>query len=96
MPNGNPRENVERALPIRQNLDDSRVPSHRWTSEVEPGALAQLRNMTRLPIIHGHVAAMPNEHASNAGIGCGMVAARHRQLHRLMRARSQGDLCEGL
>jgi tRNA-splicing ligase RtcB len=33
---------------------------------VEATALSQLRNIARLPIVHGHVAAMPDVHA---GIG---------------------------
>jgi tRNA-splicing ligase RtcB len=40
------------------------VPIKTWTSgvPVEAEALAQLRNIARLPIVHGFVAAMPDVH----------------------------------
>lgn len=37
-----------------------------WTDDIEPAALQQLLNVAQLPIVHGHVAAMPDVHA---GIG---------------------------
>src|SRR5262245_21327318 len=43
-------------------------PIKAWVEGVpfEPGALQQVRNVARLPIVYGHVAVMPDVHA---GIG---------------------------
>ena len=53
-------------MPIAFELKDGRVPVKVWTPDLEPAARRQLENVARLPIVHGHVAAMPDVHA---GIG---------------------------
>jgi tRNA-splicing ligase RtcB len=53
-------------MPVRQELNEGRVPVKIYTGEVEPAARAQLANISRLPIVHHHVAAMPDVHL---GIG---------------------------
>src|SRR5437899_2868367 len=53
-------------MPVRQQLDEGRVPVKIYTGEVEPAARQQLVNISRLPIVHDHVAAMPDVHL---GIG---------------------------
>lgn len=53
-------------MPIAIELTGGRVPVKVWTPDLEPEARRQLENVSRLPIIHGHVAAMPDVHA---GIG---------------------------
>ncbi len=53
-------------MPVRLTIDDQKFPVKIFTDEVEPSAYRQLVNLARLPIIHGHVAAMPDVHA---GIG---------------------------
>ena len=53
-------------MPIAQELKEGRVPVKVWTDELEPSARRQLENMAQLPIVHGHIAAMPDVHA---GIG---------------------------
>ena len=53
-------------MPIALNLTHGRVPVKVWTSDLEPQARKQLENVANLPIVHGHVAAMPDVHA---GIG---------------------------
>jgi tRNA-splicing ligase RtcB len=53
-------------MPIQIELNEGRVPVKVWTQELEPLARQQLVNVARLPIVHGHVAAMPDVHA---GIG---------------------------
>ena len=50
----------------RQTIDNQKFPVKIFTEEVEPTAYKQLVNLARLPIIHGHVAAMPDVHT---GIG---------------------------
>jgi tRNA-splicing ligase RtcB (3'-phosphate/5'-hydroxy nucleic acid ligase) len=53
-------------MPVRKTIDDGGVPVHVWTDDVEAGALKQLVNVSRLPFVFRHVAAMPDVHA---GIG---------------------------
>jgi tRNA-splicing ligase RtcB len=47
-------------------LGKGRVPVKVWTQDIEPEAIQQLVNVSQLPIVHGHIAAMPDVHA---GIG---------------------------
>jgi tRNA-splicing ligase RtcB len=53
-------------MPIAQELSSGGVPIKVWTPDLEPEARRQLENVARLPIVHGHIAAMPDVHA---GIG---------------------------
>src|SRR5204862_6278790 len=53
-------------MPIAQELHAGGVPVKVWTPQLEPQAHRQLENVSRLPIVHGHIAAMPDVHA---GIG---------------------------
>ena len=51
---------------IQIELNKGRVPVKVWTRDIEPEAIRQLLNVASLPVVHGHVAAMPDVHA---GIG---------------------------
>jgi Uncharacterized conserved protein len=53
-------------MPVKLELRQGQVPVKIYTDQVEPAALAQLVNISRLPFIHSHVAAMPDVHL---GIG---------------------------
>jgi tRNA-splicing ligase RtcB (3'-phosphate/5'-hydroxy nucleic acid ligase) len=53
-------------MAIKRTIDKGRVPVKIWTDEVEHGALQQLINVSTLPIVHSHIAVMPDVHA---GIG---------------------------
>jgi tRNA-splicing ligase RtcB (3'-phosphate/5'-hydroxy nucleic acid ligase) len=53
-------------MTIKKIIEKGRVPVKVWTADVEHEALQQLINVSTLPIVHGHVAAMPDVHA---GIG---------------------------
>jgi tRNA-splicing ligase RtcB len=53
-------------MPIALELNSGGVPVKVWTPDLEASARRQLENVSRLPIIHGHIAAMPDVHA---GIG---------------------------
>ncbi len=53
-------------MPVRDEIREGRVPVKVYTGEIEPAARAQLVNISRLPIVHHHVAAMPDVHL---GIG---------------------------
>jgi tRNA-splicing ligase RtcB len=51
---------------IALTLNQGHVPVKIWTRDVDEQALAQLGNVAKLPIVHGHIAAMPDVHV---GIG---------------------------
>lgn len=53
-------------MSIQLTLNKGRVPVKVWTRDIETEALQQLLNVSQLPIVHGHIAAMPDVHA---GIG---------------------------
>jgi len=53
-------------MPVKQLIEGGRVPVKVFTADLEPQARAQLENVSRLPIVFGHIAAMPDVHA---GIG---------------------------
>jgi tRNA-splicing ligase RtcB len=53
-------------MPVRQQISEGLVPVKVYTGEIEPEARLQLVNVSRLPIVHHHVAAMPDVHL---GIG---------------------------
>src|SRR5262245_62446149 len=53
-------------MPVRQEISEGLVPVRVYTGEIEPAARLQLVNISRLPIVHHHVAAMPDVHL---GIG---------------------------
>jgi tRNA-splicing ligase RtcB (3'-phosphate/5'-hydroxy nucleic acid ligase) len=49
-------------MPVHSELTGGRVPVKVWTDELEESAARQLRNLATLPILHHHVAAMPDVH----------------------------------
>jgi tRNA-splicing ligase RtcB len=53
-------------MPVRQEIREGRVAVKVYTDAIEPAARAQLVNLSQLPIVHFHVAAMPDVHL---GIG---------------------------
>src|SRR5512138_1259997 len=53
-------------MPVRTEIREGRVPVSVYTAEIETEARQQLVNISKLPIVHHHVAAMPDVHL---GIG---------------------------
>jgi tRNA-splicing ligase RtcB len=53
-------------MPVRHEIAEGGVPVKVYTGDIEPEARQQLVNISRLPIVHHHVAAMPDVHL---GIG---------------------------
>jgi len=66
-------------MPILQEIREGIVPVKVYTGEIEPQARQQLVNISKLPIVHHHVAAMPDVHL---GIGAtvGSVIATLRAI----------------
>jgi tRNA-splicing ligase RtcB (3'-phosphate/5'-hydroxy nucleic acid ligase) len=63
-------------MPIRQVISEGRVPVKVYTDDVEAGARQQLVNLSQLPIIHHHVAAMPDVHAGIGATVGSVIATR--------------------
>ena len=53
-------------MPVHQEIREGRVPVRVYTGDMEAAARQQLVNISKLPIVHHHVAAMPDVHL---GIG---------------------------
>lgn len=53
-------------MPVLQEIREGRVPVKVYTADLDPAARQQLVNVSKLPIVHHHVAAMPDVHL---GIG---------------------------
>ena len=53
-------------MPVRTEIHEGLVPVKVYTGELEPAARLQLVNISKLPIVYHHVAAMPDVHL---GIG---------------------------
>src|SRR6266511_4001249 len=53
-------------MPVKEVIEQGRVPVEVFTDDLEASARQQLVNVSKLPIVHHHVAAMPDVHA---GIG---------------------------
>ena len=66
-------------MPVRQVLDRGGVPVKVFTDDVDEASLQQLGAVSRLPVVVGHVAAMPDVHV---GIGAtvGSVIPTRRAL----------------
>lgn len=59
---------------IQLTLNKGKVSAYVWTKDIEPEAIQQLVNMAQLPILHHHLAAMPDVHAG-VGATVGSVIA---------------------
>lgn len=49
-------------MPIQETLTGGFVPVYIYTTDIDAGARRQLELMSQLPILHGHIAAMPDVH----------------------------------
>jgi tRNA-splicing ligase RtcB len=66
-------------MPVRQTIEGGRVPVKVFTDDLEPHARQQLANVAQLPIVFGHVAAMPDVH-SGIGATVGSVIPTRRAI----------------
>ncbi len=66
-------------MPVRQIIEEGRVPVKIYTGDIEAQARQQLVNVSQLPIVHHHVAAMPDVH-TGIGATVGSVIATDRAI----------------
>ena len=64
-------------MPVRQEIAEGLVPVKVYTAEMEPQARQQLVNISRLPIVHHHVAAMPDVHLGIGATVGSVIPTRH-------------------
>src|SRR5689334_147517 len=64
-------------MPVRITLDQGWVPVKIFTDDIEAVALQQLVNVSKLPIVHGHIAAMPDVHAGIGATVGSVIPTRH-------------------
>lgn len=63
-------------MPVKQIIEEGLVPVKVYTDDIEPGARQQLVNLSRLPIVHHHVAAMPDVHLGIGATVGSVIATR--------------------
>jgi tRNA-splicing ligase RtcB len=65
-----------RLMPVRQQLNSGRVPVKIYTDEIELDAVRQLEQLSQLPFLHHHVAAMPDVHLGIGATVGAVIATR--------------------
>lgn len=63
-------------MPILKQLNKGRVPVKIFTDDIDPTAVEQLNNIAQLPIVHGHIAAMPDVHAGKGATVGSVIPTR--------------------
>lgn len=63
-------------MPISQSLHKGLVPVHIFTDEIDYAAIQQLLNIAQLPIVHPHVAAMPDVHVGTGATVGSVIPTR--------------------
>lgn len=64
-------------MPILKTIAGAHVPVKIWTDEVETDAIQQLKNVAALPIVVGHIAAMPDVHLGTGATVGSVIATRN-------------------
>lgn len=63
-------------MPIKMQLNKGKVPVKIYTNDVDSQALTQLGNISQLPIIHHHIAAMPDVHVGKGATVGSVIPTR--------------------
>ncbi len=61
---------------ISQSLHKGLVPVHIFTDEIDHHALQQLQSLAQLPIVHPHIAAMPDVHVGTGATVGSVIPTR--------------------
>lgn len=64
-------------MPIMKMLNKGKVPVKIWTDEIDFSSLEQLSRMAELPIIHSHIAAMPDVHCGIGATVGSVIPTKH-------------------
>ena len=49
-------------MPVHKVINSGKVPVHIYTDDIEYQAMKQLENISKLNVIHHHIAVMPDVH----------------------------------
>jgi tRNA-splicing ligase RtcB (3'-phosphate/5'-hydroxy nucleic acid ligase) len=63
-------------MPVQQTIEGGRVPVRVWTHDLDAATRAQLQNVAQLPIVHRHVAAMPDVHLGKGATVGSVIATK--------------------
>jgi tRNA-splicing ligase RtcB (3'-phosphate/5'-hydroxy nucleic acid ligase) len=63
-------------MPVKQTLEGARVPVRVWSEDLDAATRQQLLNVASLPIVHGHVAAMPDVHLGKGATVGSVIATK--------------------
>lgn len=86
---------ADRLKTIKQTLNDTDVPVHIWTDDIEPQTSKQLANVARMPFMHRHVAATPNVHAGIGATVGSVIATRGAIIPAAVRAATEARVPVG-
>src|SRR5436309_4840470 len=64
-------------MPVRTEIHEGLVPVKVFTGELEPAARQQLVNISKLPIVHHHVAAMADVHLGIGATVGSVIPTKH-------------------
>jgi len=64
-------------MPIKIEINKGNVPVKIYTNDIEHAALEQLINISKLPILHSHVAAMPDVHMGVGATVGSVIPTKH-------------------
>lgn len=64
-------------MPVLQEITKGKVPVRIFTRDIEPQAYQQLANIASLPIVHGHIAAMPDVHLGKGATVGSVIPTRN-------------------
>ncbi|HEX4939241.1 MAG TPA: RtcB family protein, partial [Candidatus Kapabacteria bacterium] len=64
-------------MPVLQEITKGKVPVRIYTRDIEPQAYQQLANIANLPIVHGHIAAMPDVHLGKGATVGSVIPTRN-------------------
>jgi len=63
-------------MPVKQVLQGAHVPVRVWTDELDSATRQQLLNVASLPVVFGHIAAMPDVHLGKGATVGSVIATR--------------------
>jgi tRNA-splicing ligase RtcB len=63
---------------MKKTIKTEKTPFKLWLDDIEPGALAQAKNLANLPFVFHHAAIMPDAHQGYGMPIGGVLATRDR------------------
>ena len=64
-------------MPVKKIITKGKVPVKIYTDDIDMSAYQQLVNISMLPIIHSHIAAMPDVHCGIGATVGAVIPTKH-------------------